>query len=69
MNQEPLNPHYNQDFICNNCRRKFYQTTAYSPKLSSGFLEETYCGDCVEITDEKPINNPKSQSKTKRQRK
>jgi hypothetical protein len=70
MNQEPLNPHFNQDFVCNNCQRKFYQTTTYSPTKEPVFLTETYCADCVEITDEKPkLNNPKSQSKTKKQKK
>ena len=48
MNQEQLHPHFNQDFICNNCQRKFYNETAYSPTKEPVFLTETYCTDCTE---------------------
>jgi hypothetical protein len=65
MNQNRLHSHPYQDFICNNCQEKFYQTTAYSPKLDPDFLEETYCSGCVEIINEKL----KSQSRTKKQKK
>ena len=48
MSQEQLHPHFNQDFVCNSCQRKFYQTTAYSPTKEPVFLTETYCAECIE---------------------
>ncbi|RHZ35916.1 hypothetical protein [endosymbiont GvMRE of Glomus versiforme] len=69
MNQKQLNPHLNQNFICDSCQRKFQNETAYSPKLGPGFLTETYCVNCVEATEEKSLNNSKSQSKTKKPKK
>lgn len=43
-----LYPHFNQDFICNNCLIKFWNKTTYSPTKAPRFLAETYCAECVE---------------------
>ncbi|CAI2180982.1 6690_t:CDS:2 [Funneliformis geosporum] len=42
------------NFICDNCQKKFQNETAYSPQLDSGFLTETYCLNCIETTKQKP---------------
>ncbi|RHZ36194.1 hypothetical protein [endosymbiont GvMRE of Glomus versiforme] len=64
MTQKQLNSHPNQDFVCDNCQRKFHQTTAYSPQLG-GFLTETYCSNCIELAEEKPKKQPIKRKKTK----
>ena len=62
MYQIQLYSHSCQNFICNNCQKKFYNEETYSPTQNSGFLEETYCSNCVEIIDQKKpkIKKPKS---------
>lgn len=46
-----LNPHPNQDFFCDSCQKEFRDQTAYSPTMS-GYLEKTYCLNCVETKKE-----------------
>lgn len=49
MSQEQLKPYFNQDFQCDKCQRKFHNETAYSLDSS---LKETYCVNCIELTEE-----------------
>ena len=49
MNQEQLKPYFSKHFECDSCQKEFYRSTAYSPEAS---LKETYCVDCVELTEE-----------------
>lgn len=53
--QNQLHPYFRQNFICNNCQRKLYNETAYSPTQHSGFLVITYCSNCKE-TIEKSVS-------------
>jgi hypothetical protein len=59
MNKQ-LRSYFNQDFQCDNCKRRFHNETAYSPDSS---LKKTYCVDCVEETEEEKIS-----AKTKKQK-
>ena len=43
-----LYPHFNENFICNNCQMRLWNKTTYSPTKASRFLNETYCFECVE---------------------
>ena len=52
MNQEQLIPYFSNNFTCDNCREKFYQTTAYSLPNLPKHLVETYCVNCVVLEEE-----------------
>jgi len=41
-----LKPYFSNHFQCDDCQRKFWQTTAYAPDSS---LKETYCAPCLKI--------------------
>ena len=56
MNQGQLKPSFSNHFKCDDCQKEFYQTTAYAPDSS---LKETYCVNCVEITEEPKIKPSK----------
>jgi len=53
---EQLKLYFSKHFKCDDCQKEFFQTTAYAPDSS---LKETYCANCVEITEEPKIKPSK----------